>query len=79
MGFVAGALEEAAGGVVGVEDDWGFGVGSEDFFEAFGEGDDGDLEVEFLEDFDCGAELAFAAVDEEEVGDFGEGFVFFEF
>lgn len=80
VGFIAGALdEEEAFGTGGEEDRSGL-AGDKNFFFSFGEAGDGDLgvEAEFLEDVEGDAELAFAAIDEEEVGEDGpSGFFLF--
>ena len=52
-------------------------AGAIDFFEFLGEADDWDLrEVEVREHVAGGVELAFAAVNEDQVWEFGEGRVF---
>ena len=72
MGFVADALEEFEGAGVVIEAEGIDFAGAEDFFVFLGEADDGDVgEAEFGEFRAGGVELAFAAIDEDEVGDVG--------
>lgn len=85
VGFVAESAEEhKAGGGEG-EDDFAVGVdgesvagfsgdlvGDEDDFLFFGEADHGDGEFEGIAGFEGGAELAFSAINHDEVGEFGE-------
>ena len=72
MGFVADALEEFQCAAVFWEAQRFFFAGSIDFFEFFGEAEDGDVaEAEFFEFGTGGVELAAAAVDEDQIRKIG--------
>lgn len=77
VGFVADALEEFEGSaVVGDEERFGF-AGKEDFLALFGEADDGNfLKAECAELFQRAGELAFSAVDDDEIRQDDFGFAF---
>jgi hypothetical protein len=67
--FVANALEELEGSAVVGELEWLGTAGAIDFLEFLGQTDDRDVvEAELLEFAAGGAELALAAVDDDEVG-----------
>ena len=79
VGFVAHLLNEAQTFAVFVEIE-GYGVvGEENLFEAFGDADDGNLQLQVAQGFAGGAELPFSTVDDDKVGQrlalFGEAFV----
>lgn len=80
VGFVADALDEVEGLRVAREEDafrWEFGVRSweKNFFFLLCQADDGDIQVGLFDHFSGDFQLAFAAVDDDEVGDLREGVV----
>ena len=70
VGFIADALQELEGAAVVGEADGNRPPGAVDLFEFFGEADDGEfVQAEALELAAGGAELAFSAIDDDEVGE----------
>jgi len=70
MGFIADALEQLEGAAVFGEADGNRAPGAVNFFEFLGEADDGQfVQAEALEFAAGGAELAFSAIDDDEVGE----------
>lgn len=78
VGFVANAAQNAEAGGIEGKSEGRLAVADvpDDFFEAFGESDGGEIvQAEFVEGAAAGAELGDAAVEDDKIG---EGFVFLE-